>query len=504
MLFEVRGVSKRFGGVQALNDVSLHVDEGEILGLAGENGAGKSTLFSVMTGVVRPDTGKLFRAGRPVEFRNLSQANRAGVYRVYQDQGLMPQLPVFENVLLGQEDLFSTAGVVDRRRMIAAVRRYLDLVGAHSIDPTARAGRLKFGDRQLLGIARVIGSAELRGVDKPLILFDEPTAAMAHDELDVFFTLMRQLRERGMTIVFVSHRLREVLGMSDRVYILKDGAVVAETRPGDTSERAMHALMVGRPRNDEYYHEQLQRSQHGDVTLELDQLSGDSFEGVSLSVRSGEIVGLGGVTGSGKEALGRTVAGLLPARSGRIELRGKDITRTSIAARIRAGVGYVPLNRHDEGAILPHSVRSNMTLTSLRRLSSRLGVLARRSERRPVDETIRRLGIVTPNGELPVGRLSGGNQQKVVIGRIMLAGASLIVLDNPTRGVDAGAKHEIYGVIRRLVGEGAAVLLITEDLPELIGLSDRIAVMRDGRIESTRDARPGAKPAEDDLVAHMV
>ena len=504
MLFEVRGVSKRFGGVQALDDVSLSVREGEILGLAGENGAGKSTLFSVMTGVVRPDSGELYRAGRRVEFRNVLQANRAGVFRVYQDQGLVPQLPVYENVLLGQEHLFSTAGVTDRRRMIAEVRRYLDLVGAHSIDPTARAGQLKFSDRQLLGIARAVGSAALHGVDKPLILFDEPTAAMAHNELEVFLRLMGQLRDRGMTIIFVSHRLNEVLSMSDRMYIFKDGAVVTETTPAVTSERALHALMVGRPRNEEYYHEQLQRTDHGDVVIELDHLSGDSYEDVSLSVRSGEIVGLGGVTGSGKEALGRAVAGLTAPRAGRILLRGKDITRAGIAARIRAGIGYVPLDRHDEGVILAHSVRWNMTLTSLRRMGGRTAVLTRAAERRPVAEVIRQLGIVTPSGEAAVRRLSGGNQQKVVIGRVMLAGATLIVLDNPTRGVDAGAKHEIYGVIRRLAADGAAILLITEDLPELIGLSDRIAIMRDGRIESMQEAPVGAKPAEDHLVAHMV
>ena len=307
-----------------------------------------------------------------------------------------------------------------------------------------------------------------------------------------------------MTIVFVSHRLREILDMCPRIYILKDGVVVDETTSAETSERAMHALMVGRPRSEEYYHEKLQSTENRDKVLELVEASAARFHNISLTVRAGEIVGLGGVTGSGKEALGHCIAELISLQSGRIMMEGRDITGDSLAARIRAGVGYVPLDRHGEGAILAHSIRSNMTLASLRRVSSRTGILSIRSEKRLVHGIVTRLGIATPNIEAPVGRLSGGNQQKVVIGRIVLTRPKLIILDNPTRGVDAGAKHEIYGMIRQLATEGAGILLITEDLPELIGLSNRIAIMRDGRIQSIAEASVVAKPTEAELVAHMV
>ena len=329
---------------------------------------------------------------------------------------------------------------------------------------------------------------------------------MAHDELQGFMGLMHELRERGNTLVFVSHRIREILSACDRVYILKDGAIVCDRTPDTLSELDMHALMVGRARTDEYYHESQQQDTPGKVVLKLTKAtSGDAFHDVDLAVRAGEIVGIGGVTGSGKEALGRAIAGLVPLTDGQLVLEGRDVSRDNLRTRVRRGIGYVPLDRHEEGVVLSQSVLWNTTLSSLDGLTPGLkGFISVRKERRRVKQLIEQLRIVPPDADLPVVRLSGGNQQKVVIGRVVLTRAHAIVLDNPTRGVDAGAKYEIYGVIRKLAADGVAIILVTEDLPELIGLSNRIVVMRDGAVQSVELAAVSEKPSEEQVVAGMV
>jgi ABC-type sugar transport system ATPase subunit len=510
-VIELEGVSQRFGVVQALNDVSIHVGAGELVGLAGENGAGKSTLLSIISGLVHPDAGVVRINGREVgRDWDFHKANLAGVFRIYQEQALLPNLRVYENLYLGHESLFARGGVLNRRRMRRMVGQHLEEFVGRSIDPNSLISELSWGERQLVEIVRAFALASLLEIESPLVLLDEPTAAMTHDDLESFYDLLRRMRGHSLfdhaSFVLVSHRLQEVLDLSDRVYVLKDGEVVGEVdRPKEVDERELHALMVGRTREEAYYCEDRQRPEFGDVVLQLDDAcAAGAFDGVSFDVRAGEILGIGGVTGSGKSELGRAIAGLTKLDRGRLRLNDRDVTSTSIGGRIDASVGYVPLDRHSEGLILYLPVALNMTLSALGAVTRFRGVLSRSKERRVARAAMKRFGVRAPSESVNPVELSGGNQQKVVIARTLVAESKVLVMDHPTRGVDAGAKYEIYVLMRDLAERGVAIVMISDELPELIGISNRIIVMRGGRITQETSAPAGAKPSEESLVASLV
>jgi ABC-type sugar transport system ATPase subunit len=509
---EVEGVSRRFGVVHALDDVTIQVGAGEFVGLAGENGAGKSTLLSVISGLVQPDHGVVringVEVGRDWDFH---KANLAGVFRVYQEQALLPNLRVYENLYLGHESLFSRGGVLNRRRMKQMVREHIREFVGRAVDPNALVSQLSWGERQLVEIVRAFALASLLEVESPVVLLDEPTAAMTHDDLEAFYALLRVMRGHTLfdnaSFILVSHRLEEVLDLSDRVYVMKDGAVVGEyAEPRNVDVRELHALMVGRMREETYYCEDRQRDSFGDVVLEMENASVDGeFEDVSFSLRAGEILGIGGLTGSGKSELGRAIAGLVKLDGGRIMLDGRDVTSTSIGGRVDASVGYVPLDRHGEGLILYLPITINMTLSALRDVATKIrGLLAPAKERDATRAAMERFGIVAPSEKTKPVDLSGGNQQKVVIARSLVANSKLIVLDHPTRGVDAGAKYEIHVLLRELAERGVAILMITDELPELIGMSNRIIVMRGGQVTQETPAPAGRKPTEESVVASLV
>lgn len=506
---ETDGVSRRFGAVQALDNVSIRVAPGEMVGLAGENGAGKSTLLSVISGIVRPDEGTLRVKGTSVGHDwAFHSANLAGVFRVYQEQALVPNLPVYENLYLGHEALFSRRGVLNRRRMRQTGAAHIHEFAGRAIDPGRAIGDLSWGERQFVEIVRAFALASLLEIEAPVVLLDEPTAAMTHDDLEDFYALLRRMRERvrNASFVLVSHRLQEVLDLSDRMYVMKDGRVVGEfEEPKAVNETQLHALMVGRERESAYYCEDRQRMTMGEVVLELDKVTtAGAFEGVSLKVRAGEIVGIGGVTGSGKSEVGRATAGLMKIDDGRLLLAGRDLTRASVSARIQASIGYVPLDRHAEGVILSASIAKNMTLSALHKITRFRHILSPGRERTLAREAAKRFRIRASSETAYVGALSGGNQQKVVIARALVAESKAIVLDHPTRGVDAGAKYEIYVLLRELAERGVAIMMITDDLPELIGISNRIVVMRGGQVAYECDAPPERKPTEERLVAALV
>jgi ribose transport system ATP-binding protein len=504
-LIEVRSVWKRYGVVQALRDVSMEVRVGEVVGLIGENGAGKSTLLGVMSGTVSPDQGEIHLGGHRQVMHSYSDATRRGIFRIYQHQALVPTMSVGENVFLGQERKFVRAGWLNRRAMAQRAAATFDGLGVHGIDPAAPLSRYSFAERQVIEIVRSLAQADLLGIEHPVILLDEPTSALSREQVDFFFDFVRRIRHRAAQ-VFVSHRLEELLELSDRVYVLKDGETVAHLDDArGVSETSLHALMVGRVPEDVLYDEHHQRGSEGPEVLRVEELTRDGeFEGISLSLHQGEVLGVAGVVGSGKSELGRRIfeAGH-GVDGGVIHVDGRPMRRGGPREAIRTGIGYVPPERHAEGIIEQLSVQHNLSLPRVGSLG-RNPLVSSRDERRSAEEHIKSLRVKTPSPSTPISDLSGGNQQKVIFGRWMAVRSRVLILDNPTNGVDVGAKVEIYRLIRQLTAEGVSVLLISDDLPELIGLSDRVAVMRDGRIIEVIDTPPEDKPSEAELVAHMV
>lgn len=501
-LLEVDAVSKSYGSILALDRVSLRLDRGEVVGLVGENGAGKSTLLKAISGNVRPDSGAIRVRGRHVAFHSYRDAVREGVFHIYQELALIPSLSVYENVLLAHEEPFTRMGVISNRRMREHVTELLDEFGHGRIDAGRKVADYDFSTRQVIEIIKAFALAKLLGIESPVMLLDEPTAALSGGEVDFLFRLVESIRSRA-AIIFVSHRLTEAIGISDHIYILKDGSLIADMPAEGVAEDRLHELMVGRKREEFFYREQSQRIPEPTPIIELTGLSHDgSFADVSLTVRAGEIVGIAGLVGSGKSSLARAVAGALPDVIGRVRVNGAELSDISIASAAAAGVGYLPPDRGD-GVIPVFSVARNMTLARLTRTGSPI-LLNLAAEARDSGALVATLGIKTPSVDAPLSSLSGGNQQKALLGRWLLRDTKALVLDNPTNGVDAGAKEEIYAVLRQIVASGVGILLVSDDLPELIGLSNRILVMRGGMVVKELSASPDAKPVESDVVAHMV
>ncbi len=502
-LLEIRNIGKSFGGVRALSGVSLTLRKGEVIGLVGENGAGKSTLLKTISGNLRPDSGALLVNGRDVSLRNYADANREGIFHIYQDLALIPTLSVYENMLLAHEGAFSRFGVVDNRAMLRHVTDLLAEFGHERIDASRKVETYDLSTRQVIEIIKSFALAKLAGIESPVMLLDEPTAALTGDEVEFLMRLIQATRERA-AIIYVSHRLSEVIEISDRLYVLKDGAMVAELPATGLAENRLHELMVGRTRDEFFYCEHKQQEPQGEVVLEVGGLSRTgSFADVAFNLRGGEILGVAGLLGSGKSDLGGVLAGALSGATGTIRVGGTIVPKNlSIRVMSDLGIGYLPPDRRD-GVIPPLSVASNMSLARLTRHGERYW-LNLAGERRDAVEFVATLGIKTAGIDAQISTLSGGNQQKVLLARWLLRQTKVLILDNPTNGVDAGAKEEIYGVLRRIAAEGVGILLVSDDLLELIGLSNRILVMRGGTLVREVPAPPNGKPGEVELVADMV
>lgn len=501
-LLEVRDITRTFGAVHALRGVSFSVRRGEIVGLIGENGAGKSTVLNIISGTDRQDSGQVLVNGREVDFADYHDANTHGVFRIFQELALVPNLPVWENFVLSHERHFQRAGLIKRGSAIAWVRDLLARFEHSWVDPTETVETYPFAIRQVLEVIKAFALAELLHQDEPIILLDEPTAALAADEIEFLRGLLMRVKDCS-AVVFVSHRLSELLDWSDRIVVFKDGAVVAEDDTDRLSESQLHYLMVGRERDTEFYREGRQRTELGDPTLELSGLGdGQAFRAVDLSVKSGEIVGIAGVLGSGKSELGSVVFGAHPAAEGTLTYRGKKVDRPSITTMCGLRVGYVTPERKDDGLLDTFSVAQNI---SFARIVSQSGpIIDLNREKSEARDYFGQMRIKAASIGAPIDSLSGGNQQKAIIARWLARGVDMLILDNPTRGVDAGAKEEIYDIVRDLADDGVAILLISDDLLEVIGLSNRIAVMKDGEITHRVDAPVDAKPKETDLIATMV
>jgi ribose transport system ATP-binding protein len=495
------GVDKRFPGVHALKHVSIDIRPGEVVGLIGENGAGKSTLMKILSGVYQHDSGEILKEGKPTRFHDAADANSKGIGMVFQEQSLLTNLTVGENIYLGNEKQFTRLGIVDWRRLYDAAARQLAKVKV-DVDPRTRTDELGFATRQMVELAKAL-TLEENAAGHLVILLDEPTSVLERAEIDILFARVRALKARA-SFIFVSHRLDEVLELSDRIYVMKDGAVVGELEAAGADVTRLHQMMVGRSLQAEYYREPLQKPHRSEVMLEADGLTlAGAYKDISFKLHAGEILGIAGVIGSGREELTRTLAGFAPHDGGRLLVEAKEAVLRTPAEAVDAGIGYIPRERRVEGLVLFLPVAANITLADLGGLT-RHGLIDAREERRLASNWVDRLKIRTPSINALCLNLSGGNQQKVVLAKWLNARVKILILDHPTRGLDVGAKEEVYELVRAVTAEGVAVLLTSDTLEETIGLSHTVLVMRDGEITHRTSANPGEKPRQVDLIGHMV
>ena len=461
---------KRYPGVLALDHVSLTIQGGEVHAVAGENGAGKSTLMHILAGAVVPDDGTLAVDGAPLRFRSPRDAQMAGIRMIHQELNLVPDLTVADNVFLGAEP--SHGGVLDRGAQTRAARAILDRLGQTELDADAPVRSLPLAARQMTEIAKAVAASAR------VLIMDEPTAILAQHEADALFAVIAQLRAAGVAVVYISHRLDEMVRVADRVTVLRDGRQVATSAMQAITRGEMVRQMVGRELAAGYPRPS---ATPGDEAIRVEHLSSGPVVDASLSLRRGEIVGLVGLVGSGRTELARALFGAARLTSGRMVVDGRSYAPRSPRDAIARGLALLPEDRKRQGLVLIAAIRENVSLSSLGALAER-GVVHRARERAAVDEWVSALRVRTPSIERAVRQLSGGNQQKVVLARWMLANARILLFDEPTRGIDVGAKAEIHHLIRDLADRGAAVLMISSDLPEALGMADRLVVMRGGRI----------------------
>ncbi len=500
-VLEVKNGSKSFPGVKALDDVSLRVDSHEVVGLIGENGAGKSTLLKIITGIYDLDQGDLLVNNRKASFASPRDAFEHGVAMVFQEQSVLPTLTVAENIFLGREAEFVRLGLIDKKRMNRAAAEELAKVSL-DVDPSKRTADLNFAERQMVEIAKAL-SLDSRIEGDVIILLDEPTSVLEQSEIDLLFSIIRDLKKRA-SIVFISHRLDEVLEISDRVYVLRDGKLVQEIAAAEAKVHDLHQSMVGRQLDHEYYREPRQRLSGDHVAIEVRNLSLEgAFDDVSFQLREGEVLGIAGVVGSGREPLVRCLAGLAEADLGEIAVNNQPVQLRKTHQAVGHGIGFVPSERRVEGVVAALNVAENMSLAA-RHQFTRGGIIDFAAENKIASSWVKRLSIKTPSLATMAGNLSGGNQQKVVLAKWRIANSAVMILDHPTRGIDVGAKEEVYELIRDMADAGLSILLLADTLEEVIGLSSRILVMKDGRISASFDAPVGGKPSQVDLIKAMV
>jgi rhamnose transport system ATP-binding protein len=473
ILFSLVGIAKSFGGNAALKPLSLELKAGEILGLIGENGAGKSTLIKLISGVYRPDAGDMRWRGQAVRFGSPSDSLAAGIATIHQELEYFGQLSIAENMLMGERWPRKAWGGVDWKTLSAKAANRLANFEL-SLSPGRFFDTLTAAEKQEVAIASALSR------NARLLILDEPTASLTEPEVKRLFAHLRRLKSQGVAIIYVSHRMDEITTLTDRVAVLRDGSLVAVHQTADVSVGQLIHDMIGRPLEQVY--PKTRPASAGDVVLELDQLSRSGlFEGISLQVRAGEIVGLGGLVGAGRSELARAIYGLYNADKGGMTLLGKDWKPRSANDALKRGLVYLPEERKRQGLVLGHSLKAMVSIGFSDRLT-KWGLLSKRREQSTVAELLKLYDVRAQSPEQPIGTLSGGNQQKALLGRWLGRDPQVIILDEPTRGVDVGAKAQIHAVIDRLAANGKGVLLISSDLPELVGMSDRILIMNRGRI----------------------
>ncbi len=480
---QLSGISKSFGGIKALKDVSFDVRAGEVHALLGENGAGKSTLIKILSGLYSPDTGTITVNGQQVAFTSTRDSNAAGIATVYQELLLFPELSVAENVFIGNYPRHAS-GAINWTEVRARTRALLDSLDTPDLDVDAKVLTLSVAQRQRVEIAKALSK------DARILIMDEPTASLVEADVQRLMDVVRQLRARGVGIIYVSHRMSEIFALSDRVTVLRDGAYVATRNIDEVDEAQLVSLMVGRSIESLFPKVSVPI---GETVLQVRDLNhGRHVRNISFDLRRGEILGVAGLVGSGRTELALTLFGMTPATSGEIRLGGEAVHITSPIQARDLGIAYVPEDRGLQGLVKPMAIRKNITMASLASVCRGIFVQAK-EEAGKTSRAIRRFGVRCRDGEQPVGELSGGNQQKVVIAKWLETNPRVLILDEPTRGVDVGAKSEIHAIMGELVAQGVAILMISSELPEVIGMSDRILVISNGEVTG-EIARANATP----------
>jgi rhamnose transport system ATP-binding protein len=468
-ILEMIHISKSFGGTQALEDVSLQLYSGEIHALLGENGAGKSTLIKIMTGIQQQDAGEMLIDGQPVRVSSSQDAQRLGVAAIYQEPMIFPDLSVAENIFIGHTN---RGKIVDRRRMEREAEAVLERLDV-KLDVGEPARGLTLAEQQTVEIAKAIS------LDVRVLIMDEPTASLSAHEVRRLFRIVANLKRQGVAVLFISHRMEEVFEISDTITVLRDGKWISTMPRAEMTPALAIRQMVGREVK-ELFHRV--RREPGPVRLSVRGLSREGrFRDVSFDLRAGEVLGFAGLVGAGRTDVGLALFGVAPADAGTIELDGKTVNISGPRAAMELGIAYSTEDRRQLGLILPLSITSNITLPSLPRFLGSFGLVKRDAERATAEEFRERLRIRTPSVDAPTGSLSGGNQQKVVISKWLETNPQVLILDEPTRGIDVGAKVEVHQLIDELAAKGMAIIMISSDMPEVLAMSDRVLVMREGR-----------------------
>jgi ribose transport system ATP-binding protein len=472
MQIEMKNISKSFNGVPVLKNVQFSLLPGEVHALMGENGAGKSTLMKILTGVYTKDAGTILINGKETTFKNPKQAEQAGIAFIHQELNIWPNLTVAENLFLGREHQYGKTGILKNREMNRLAEEWLANLGL-AIKATTLAGKLSVGQQQMVEIAKALMT------NAEVIIMDEPTSALTEREIDTLFKVIQKLKNQGVSFIYISHRMEEIFHLCDRITILRDGQYIA-TRPiKETSLDEVVRFMVGRTIGERY--PQLTHKVR-DIFLEVKQLTKRGvFENISFHVRQGEILGVAGLMGAGRTEIMKAIFGFIPADEGEIFIQGKRVRIKNPHDAIRHGIGFVTEDRKSEGLILHFSIRENIALPNLKHFSS-YGWISDQGEKSLVEELVQKLNVKATGIEQPVKSLSGGNQQKVVLAKWLGIEPKLLILDEPTRGVDIGAKKEIYYLIQQLAQRGVAIIMVSSELPELLSMSDRIMVIHEGRI----------------------
>ena len=472
-ILEMKGITKKFPGVLALNRVNLTVYAGQVLALVGENGAGKSTLMKILSGVHQMDEGEILMDGKPVQITDPLSSQLMGISIIYQELNVLDNLNIAENIFLGREQRRSRV-FVDKHQMHAKARELLDEVGLN-LDTNTMVRELSTAQKQMIEVAKALS------FHSKIIIMDEPTSSLTETETETLFTIIRKLRDMGVAVVFISHKLAEIFAISDEVAVLRDGVSAGRMVTVDCTENDIVNAMVGRDVQNLYAKEE---ASIGDVVLEVRNLSTHGFlKDVSFQLRAGEILGFAGLVGAGRSEVLRAVFGIDKRESGDIYIKGQKVNIRSPQDALRYGMGFVPEDRKSQGLVLDMNVRQNTTLAALKLVANGGGFISRKLEEEMTDKFVESLEVKTPSNEQKVKNLSGGNQQKVVIAKWLANSPSILILDEPTRGIDVGAKKEIHQLMSQLAQQGVAIIMISSELPEVLGMADRIVVMHEGRIK---------------------
>lgn len=466
-ILTLKNITKEFPGVKALDDVTINIERGTIHGLVGENGAGKSTLIKILAGIYQPNKGEIILDGKPCRFNSPIEARRAGISVVHQEIKLAEPLSVAENMFLGNVQLKN--GLVDWKGMRRRAREIVEDLGM-DIDINAQVSSLTVAKKQIVEIMHAINN------NSRILIMDEPSAVLTDRELEVMFRIVKQLRDEGITIIYISHRLDEIFGLCSNVSVLRDGCHIDTIPVASIDRQGLINMMVGREMGQEYPKEV---GNVGGTILEVKNLSRGILQDISFEVKSGEVFGISGLVGAGRTELARAILGIDKPESGEVYVRGKKVHYRTFADAIRDGLGLIPEDRKLQGLVQIMSVKRNTTLVNMKRVL-RAGVISSSLEEKLSKEYADKLHVVTPSMETEVQYLSGGNQQKVVIAKWLFQNSEILFLDEPTRGIDVGAKAEIYRLINRMAKEGKTIIMISSEMPELLGLCDRIMVMHEG------------------------